>query len=415
MPRPKAKAPALRYHISGKSVVTLNGRDFYLGMHDRPETLAKYAVLIKHYQENGLMLPDDFDIDAMGGDVQSILQTNLAATPSNQEAEPNLVRHITANYREHAKSVYATSKSELARILQVCDELDTHTGDTLASAFGPRLLREQRKRWVESGKARNYCNRLTNLVVRMFRYAVSEELVEDSAWNRLKSIEPLKEGQTTAPETQRVKPVSLADVRATSKELPPVIRAMLRVHVATGMRPSELCSMRPSEIDRTGDVWIYRPSQHKNKRKGKARAIPILGDAREAITDYLNRAPASFCFSPLECVAWQNAQKRASRQTKVQPSQVSRAKENPQTQAGDRYTQDSYRRAIARACKRAKVQQWHPYQLRHLNLTEIRDVLGVEFAQAMGGHSRVDMTEVYAMLSERKAIEAARHAPQLGE
>ena len=134
---------------------------------------------------------------------------------------------------------------------------------------------------------------------------------------------------------------------------------------------------------------MYCPELHKNKNKGKGRAIPILGDAREALTDYLNRDPKSCCFSPTESVAWWQASKRSVRKSKVQPSQQCRAMENPKVHPGYRYTQDSYRRAIARACKRAKVEPWHAYQLRHLKLTEIRDVLGVEHAQAMGGHSRI--------------------------
>ncbi len=48
MARPKAKAPARRYHMSGNSVVTIAGRDFYLGKHDSPESIARYAVLIAH-------------------------------------------------------------------------------------------------------------------------------------------------------------------------------------------------------------------------------------------------------------------------------------------------------------------------------------------------------------------------------
>src|SRR6056297_2264685 len=56
MARPKAKAPARRYHISGQSVVTIAGRDFYLGPHDSPESIARYAVLIGIYQRNWLTL-----------------------------------------------------------------------------------------------------------------------------------------------------------------------------------------------------------------------------------------------------------------------------------------------------------------------------------------------------------------------
>ncbi len=75
--------------------------------------------------------------------------------------------------------------------------------------------------------------------------------------------------------------------------------------------------MRPSDIDRSGEEWIYRPKKHKTMNKGKLKAVPIVGDAREALTDYLNREPQSFCFSPSEAVAWWLARKRLERKSKV--------------------------------------------------------------------------------------------------
>lgn len=47
MARMKAKAPARRYHISGQSVVTIAGRDFYMGPHDSPESIEGCAALIR--------------------------------------------------------------------------------------------------------------------------------------------------------------------------------------------------------------------------------------------------------------------------------------------------------------------------------------------------------------------------------
>ncbi len=399
--------------MSGQGFVRIDDRNFYLGKYGSPESLARYAVLIAEYQANGLSLPSDFDVRSIDAKAGLLLAKEVELPAEHLENTPILVRHITAAYRDHARVAYAQSKAELSRILLLCDELDEQDGNIKADEYGPRALQRQRQRWVDSGKARRYCNRLTNLVIRMYRWAVSQELTNESAWSRLRSVDALRIGQTKAAETKAIQPVLLETVRATIKELPPVIRAMIRIHVATGMRPSELCNLRPSDIDRSGVEWMYRPELHKNKNKGKGRAIPILGDAREALTDYLNRDPKSCCFSPAESVAWWHASKRSARKSKVQPSQQCRAIENPKVQPGDRYTHDSYRRAIARACKRAKVEPWHPYQLRHLNLTEIRDALGVEHAQAMGGHSRIDMTEVYAKQSERRAIEAAKHAPTL--
>ncbi len=408
MARPKAKAPARRYHISGQSVTTIDGKDYYLGKHDSPEAIARYAVLIGIYQSGGLKLPDDFDAEALDSRAAMLLGTLDA--PAQQSEQPIQVKHVTASYRALIAAKYP---DEVYRMNKVLDDIDKHEGDKLASQYGPLALQQQRQRWIDQGNSRGYCNRLTNAVVRMFKNAVSQELVSSDTWQRLKSVEPLRIGRTTAPETEPVKPVCIEVVRKTAVELSPVLKAMLRVQVATGMRPSEVCKMRPIDIDRSGKVWMFRPAKHKTANKGKRKAVPIVGDAREAITDYLQRDPQAYCFSPAESVAWWQAQKRAARKSKVQPSQVSRAKESPRKTPGVQFDSGSYRQSIQRAAKRAKVESWHPYQLRHLAGTVVRDALGIEAAQALLGHSHAAMTEHYAKQSEAKAIEAAAAAPKL--
>ncbi len=134
MARPKSKAPARRYHISGKSVVTISGRDFYLGPHGSPESLARYAVLIGIYQSGGLSLPDDFDPASLDQRAAALLgQLSPQAAASDQAALPILVRHITAAYREHAAIRYAENPTELKRLNLLCDELDLHDGDVHAT------------------------------------------------------------------------------------------------------------------------------------------------------------------------------------------------------------------------------------------------------------------------------------------
>jgi integrase len=410
MARPKAKAPERRYHISGQSVVTIDRKDFYLGIHDSPESIARYAVLIAIYQQNGFRLPDGFDQEEMKNRASLI----LGEPPQHQESEPITVRHVTACYLEWAKTrAESGSQKELARTCRLCDELDKHAGNLLADKFGPLALQQQRKRWVDAGISRNYVNKQTNLVVRMFKHAVAQELVAPETWQRLKSVEPLRIGTTTAPETEPRKPVALEVVRATAKHLTPILRAMVRIQAATGMRPSEVCNLRPIDIDRSGETWMFRPAKHKTANKGKRKAVPLVGDAREAIEDYLNRHPESYCFSPKESVAWMTAQKRAVRKTKVQPSQVSRRKESPLRAPGDRFDSGSYNQSIKKACIKAKVEPWTPYQLRHLAGTVVRDALGIEHAQALLGHAQTSMTEHYTRQAEQKAIEAAQHAPRL--
>ncbi len=97
MARPKLQAPARRYHLSGQSVVTLGGRDFYLGPHDSPEAIARYAVLVGIYQTHGSALPDDFDPADLEARVAVILGATAPSTlATDQSAQPILVRHLAA-------------------------------------------------------------------------------------------------------------------------------------------------------------------------------------------------------------------------------------------------------------------------------------------------------------------------------
>ena len=202
MPRPKSKAPARRYHVSGQSVVTINGRDYYLGPHDSPESIARYAVLINLYQSGDLRLPDDFDLSSLDEQVAAIVAcASPAASTATQPDAPMLVRHVTAAYRELAKTKYADSPQEKDRADRICDQLDEHDGNVIANDYGPLRLQAQRQRWVDAGLSRGYCNRLTKFVIRIWKHAVSQELVSETSWRRLKSVESLREGQTTAPET----------------------------------------------------------------------------------------------------------------------------------------------------------------------------------------------------------------------
>jgi len=57
------------------------------------------------------------------------------------------------------------------------------------------------------------------------------------------------------------------------------------------------------------------------------------------------------------------------------------------------------------------VPHWHPNQLRHTRATAIREAFGLEAAQAVLGHARADVTQVYA---ERNLALAAKVAAETG-
>lgn len=71
MPRFVPKPPSYRLHRSdGRAVVTIDGRDIYLGRHGSPESKAEYDRLIAEWLTNGRRLtipgahaPPDVTID----------------------------------------------------------------------------------------------------------------------------------------------------------------------------------------------------------------------------------------------------------------------------------------------------------------------------------------------------------------
>ncbi|MEM6468254.1 MAG: tyrosine-type recombinase/integrase [Planctomycetota bacterium] len=396
MPRKKG-LPSLRYHISGQSVVTFCGKNFYLGPHGSPEAQARYLALCGEYVSNGMTEPP--------------------GQPERQAETVITVAQVCAEYREHVKARYSGNRQETNRANGLCTLLELEHGDVPANEFGPRRLEEVRNTFVANGNSRSYANRLTGCVVKIFRYGVSRELVDVNVIVRLQTLEALRYGQTSAPETKKVEPVELEIVEATAKHLSPIIKAMVRVQVQTGMRPGEVCKIRPCDIRTEGDVWLYTPSSHKTSHRGKTKTVPIVGDARDALAPFLvDRASDAYCFSPREAMAIRHAE--AAKKRKTPKSCGNRPgtnrKANPKRVPGERYTTNGYHQAIKRAAKKAKVAHWHPYRIRHLTGTLVRQALGVEAAQALLGHSRVDTTEIYAQVSKEKAVQAAKSAPSLG-
>jgi integrase len=106
----------------------------------------------------------------------------------------------------------------------------------------------------------------------------------------------------------------------------------------------------------------------------------------------------------------------------VQPSQRNRRKARPRRKPAERYGIDAYRRAISRAVQRANetivkeaaemgisspalIPAWSPNQLRHSCATAIRREFGLEAAQVILGHSKADVTQIYAERDAAKALE----------
>jgi integrase len=276
--------------------------------------------------------------------------------------------------------------------------------------------------------SRGVVNHRVNRIKRVFKWAVSEELIPASIHEGLRSVAGLRYGRSEARETDPVKPVADDVIEATLPFVPPQIAAMIKLQRLTGMRPCEVVILRPCDIDRTDEVWIYTPHDHKNRWRGHRKEVPLGPRVQEVILRFLDRSPEAYCFSPQETMEWRRQNRavhfKTNRKTPVYPSELrsrekaklARQKRTRKRAQRERYDTDSYRRAINYGQQNARktgveIPHWHPNQIRHTRATEIRKKFGIEAAQVALGHARADVTQVYA---ERNSELARRIALELG-
>jgi integrase len=427
----RSHVPAYRLHKqSGQAIVTLtdafgNRRDVLLGKHDTPESRQEYARVILEWEAAGRRLP---------------------CTPASDQRLS--VNELLVLYWKWAEVSYGYEDGKkgyaLKDALRVVKESYGHTP---AEDFGPLALKACRQRMISLGWSRTYTNAQVNRIRRAFRWAAEEELLPATVHQNLQAVAGLRQGKSEARETEPVHPVAGGAVEATLPHLPPIVGAMVRLQLLAGARPTEVCLVRPLDIDmRNPSCWVYRPGsdqgrhgRHKTAHHGHDRIILIGPKAQEILRPYLGTKLDAYCFCPATAEAERNAERRRKRKSPMTPSQKKRRpKANPKRPKRDRYDVNSYRNAIYRACDKAfpppaplarqqgekkkaylarltpeqqaeldawqKAHRWHPNQLRHSRATELRPH-GLDVTKTILGHTKVETTQVYAEKDLAAAME----------
>ena len=237
MPPPKSAVPSYRLHKpTGQAVVTLRTpdggrRDVYLGAHNTDASRAEYARLIA------------------GGPASDRIVDPPA--PAN-----TTVAEVLVAYLKFADTYYVghdgKHTSEVGEYRLTCRTVRELFGVLPAVEFGPKKLATVRDRWVTGGLTRVDVNKRVAKVKRMFRWAASEEMIPASVAVGLNTLIGLAKGRTPAPESIPIKPVAVEHVEATVAHIRPEVAAMVRVQLLTGMRPGEVCRLRP---DRHRPQW----------------------------------------------------------------------------------------------------------------------------------------------------------------
>jgi integrase len=411
MPRLRNMVPKYRLHkASGQAIVSFDGIDHYLGPHNTDVSRREYDRLISEYLGSG--------------------RNSAAMNRSFGIA----ISALLESFHSFAEDFYVKNgvpTSELLAYERVIGSLASYLEHRVGD-FGPLALRAVRDGWVKQGLSRSTCNKNQRRVVRIWKWGVSRELVAPEAWQALTSVEGLRKGKTIAPESKPVPPVDVERIQETIPHLSPIVADMVRLQLLTSMRPGEVCGLRPCDVDRSSDVWEYRPSSHKTEHHGRSRTIYLGPQAAAILAPYLFREPTAHCFSADASREWFREQRAAARKTAPSCGNARGRKhdQNPRPRRSrfprDHFDTSSYGHAIALACRKAwpapesiakdkakamawnTANRWAPNQIRHTGATEIRKKFGIEAAQVILGHASAQVTQIYAERDAEKARDVIR-------
>lgn len=248
------RTPNYRLHRpSGQAVVTLDGRDFYLGPHGTEASRAEYDRLVGEWLANHRRLP----------------QTK-AADLSIHELLVAYLRWADSYYRESA---------EPENIRYTIRPLAALYGHTPAADFGPLALKTVRQRMIEDGLCRREINKRIGRIVRIFKWAVENELLPGSVVHALKAVAGLRRGRSEVRESEPVKPVPAAFVEAIRPHVLPQVWAMIELQRLTGMRPGEVVALKGCNRRSRRDLlvsmrfpsWVGDPGDGAPVRRADAR------------------------------------------------------------------------------------------------------------------------------------------------
>lgn len=419
-------------HKRGAARISVNGRDIWLGKWNSPESRLKYARIVA-------------ELESIGAALES--QRASESTPPATIADLLNAHRIYAAKR-YVKNGKPTSEvnSYRAALSPVFDLYRDLTPDE----FGPVALATCRDVLAKQGFVRKKVNQHIGRIRRVWKWGVANELVKETTWRALASVEGLRKGEGI--DRPKIKPVDNARVEAIRKHVLPPVWAMIELQRWTAMRPGEVVQLRSCDItvddpalpeEIRGLCWVYRPASHKTEHHEIARMVLIGPQAQDLLRAWLKPTdPTAYLFSPAEAVEFA----RAKRKEKSRFAKAYKRKAKPKRAPRTFYDVSAYSTAIERGCEKAfgmpaelskwaisqvddeaererrviaarewrRANCWAPNQLRHNAATRIRQEFGrdgLEIARIVCGHQDGKTTAIYA---EEDLVRAATAMAKVG-
>lgn len=348
------KLPGYLHHkASGQARVRINGKDYYLGPYGSEESRVEYGNLIAKHASGIMIDPFKPSESTSGLTVEELVLV--------------FMKHAEKHYLKNGKVT-----DEVACIKSAVDRLVILYGPTPAEKFGPLALKAVRQYMIDSKKmCRDFINKSIGRIRRVFRYAVENELIEPAVLQKLEAVAPLLAGRTEAFDHAPRKPVPQKHIDQVKAKVPERTKDIIDLILLTGSRPGELVNLTGELINRTSDIWVADLADHKTSHRGKERFLVFGPKAQLILKRYLPSDPSQRLF------------------------RVARATVSNQ---------------ITAACDELKIDRFSAHWLRHNAATWLREEYGLDVAQIMLGHASASMTELYAHLNLKQAIQVARNA-----
>jgi len=362
--RPKQWPPAIYHHKkSGRDRVRIDGKDVYLGPHGSREARAAYAKLLADVAEGRPVAGEEVAASAM--EVDDVLAEWWAQAARKYSQRGREATNFRAALRPLSRLFGTTAASEFRSDQLEGLRLAMATGSWMTDAERGKAAGKSGRRPV--GWCANVCNRACGRVKTVWRWAERKGYVPEGRWAHLCSLPPIAANDATARHTKARRAFEGPELEMVCRACPRPVAAMLRLQYLTGMRSGEVRIMRACDVDRSADVWVYAPFQHKNDWRGQERHVYLGPEAQAVLLPYLLEAesPAAFLFRPT----------------------IRRAK--------DHYGAETYAHAVRRAGIEAGVENFHPYLCRHAAKRRIAREMGLEAARVMLGQKSIQSAAGY--------------------
>lgn len=431
-----------------RAFIKVGRKRHHIGYMDDPATHELYNRLKAVWERTGKLHLD--------------MLTPLVNTSGNEIT----IAGLGERFRIHAETFYIDRDGQLSKefdnFRMAWRIVRQHFGTLPAANFGPSKLKQIRHVMVRTPKKNNpnetwnrkYVNEQVNRVRRIFKWAVSEELLPVNVYEALRTARRLRPGESGVRTSRKIKPVEQERIDAIKPHVSDQVWALIQLQLLTGARSSEILKLRATDFKNNNEpVWIVEVKEHKTEHHGEnhTRTLYFGPQAQGIVQPYMASRPVSApLFSPSEAERQRRAEMHKKRKCPAHHgnSPGTNRVDDPEVSPGDHYTPCSYRRAIQRAClhvnpypaeirrpltkrnekgervaaltpeqKREQRRHqkawrsqhcWHPHQLRHNYATMIRRQFGLEDAKTMLDHSSIDVTLIYAERNREKAIEIAR-------